>query len=96
MTFIQIVDVLFSLGLFINAALFVPQAWKIYKTKNATGVSLLTFGGFNLIQISAVLYGYLHHDYLLMTGFLLSLITCGCVTLLGLFYKNSQTTNLIK
>lgn len=85
--FVQIVEALFSLGLFINAALFVPQVIKLYRTKDTQGLSLITFGGFNLIQLSAILHGVIHHDYLLVLGFSLSLITCGMVTILLIWYK---------
>lgn len=82
-----IVEIAFALSLFINAALFVPQAIKLWRTKNSEGVSLLTFGGFNLIQIPAILHGYFVKDYILAVGFAVSFITCGAVTALLLFYK---------
>lgn len=86
-TFKLIVDVAFGLGMFINALLFVPQAIKLWRTKDAVGVSLLTFGGFNLIQILAVLHAYFVKDYILLLGFTASFFTCGAVTVLALFYK---------
>jgi MtN3 and saliva related transmembrane protein len=81
------IEIVFSVGLFINALLFIPQIIRLYKTKNAQGVSLLTFAGFNVIQLFTILHAYLHKDYLLMIGFLLSIITCGTVTLLILLYR---------
>lgn len=83
----DITEFLFSMGLFLNAALFVPQAIQLYRTKETDGVSLLTFGGFCVLQILAVLHGYLHKDYILMIGYFLSILTCGTVTLLILLYK---------
>lgn len=77
-----VVDLVFSLGLFFNAGLFIPQAIKIYKNKNVSGLSLITFFGFNIMQLFTALHGYLVHDYMLMIGFLLSFFTCGCVTIL--------------
>ena len=88
-TFKQFVDTIFSLGLFFNAVLFVPQAIAILRNKNAYGLSLLTFGGFNIMQFFTALHGYLVSDYLLMCGFLLSFLTCGAVTFLILYYGNS-------
>lgn len=88
MFFIHIIEVLFSLGLFINAGLFVPQAIKLYRTKNPQGLSLITFAGFNLIQLLAVLHGIIHKDPILILGFSLSLITCGMVTFLLICYRN--------
>ena len=61
---IHIVEFLFSLGLFINAGLFMPQVIKLYRTKNPEGLSLITFGGFNIIQLLAVLHGVIHQDFI--------------------------------
>lgn len=83
----SIIEVIFSLGLFINAALFVPQIIKLYRKKDSSELSILTFSGFNLIQLSTLFHAYFLHDYLLMIGMILSLITCGSVTSLILFYK---------
>jgi MtN3 and saliva related transmembrane protein len=85
--FKEFVDLIFSLGLFFNAALFVPQAITLLRRKNSGGLSLLTFAGFNVMQFFTALHGYLVKDYLLMTGFLLSFVTCGIVTLLILLYR---------
>jgi len=82
-----LIEIFFSLGLFINAALFIPQVIRLLRTKNSQGLSLITFAGFNLIQLFTFLHGYLHRDYLLAAGNLLSLISCGCVTFLILFYR---------
>lgn len=86
------IEVIFGLGLFINAVLFVPQIIRLYKTKNSDEVSLLTFGGFWVLQFFTLLHGYLHKDYLLMFGFILSLITCGTVTAMIIFYRYKKAT----
>lgn len=83
----DLIEVVFSIGLFINAALFIPQAIKLYKTKNSQGVSLVTFGGFFLIQLFTFFHGYLHKDYLLMWGYILTLFTCGSVIFLIFLYR---------
>ncbi len=83
----ELVEISFSISLFINALLFVPQIIKLWQTKEAKDLSLLTFAGFNLIQILAVLHGYLKQDYVLMIGFLLSLTTCGAITIQIIIYK---------
>ena len=83
----NLIEVAFGCGLFINAILFIPQAVKVYKTKNTTGLSLTTFIGFNIIQFFTVLHAYLVEDYILMSGFLLSFITCGIVTTFILIYR---------
>lgn len=86
---IKMVDFIFGIGLFANAVLFIPQAIKIYKNKHAQDISLVTFSGFVLIQLSGSFYGYLHQVYVLMAGCILSFITCGTVTLLAFWYKKS-------
>lgn len=83
----NLIEIIFSFGLFINAMLFIPQALKISRTKNAKGFSLITFSGFNIIQTFAFLHGCLHKDYILAFGMLMSLITCGTVTILIIKYR---------
>ena len=93
----DIVAILFGLGLFGNAALFVPQAIALWRKKSAEGVSLLTFAGFNILQVIAVVHGLYQHDLALIIGMIASLITCGSVTTLTLYYrlrvKNVPTAN---
>lgn len=84
---INFIEIVFSLGLFFNAALFVPQAIAIYRKKSAGELSLFTFVGFNVLQFFTVLHGYITKDYILMVGFLVSFITCGMVTLLIIKYR---------
>ena len=60
--FEEIVDIIFAAGLFVNAMLFIPQAWRIYKKKEAQDLSVITFLGFWITQISAIFYGYFSHD----------------------------------
>ncbi len=77
----------FGFGMGFNALLFVPQALSIWRTRNAAGVSLLTFGGFNALQALGVLHGALQRDWSLAVGMGVSLLTCGSVTLLALIYR---------
>jgi len=81
------IELIFGFSLFINAALFLPQIFKIIKNKSANNLSLLTFFGFNFIQAVTVIRGYVVHDYVLMLGFFLSFVTCGAVTGLIIFYR---------
>jgi MtN3 and saliva related transmembrane protein len=83
----QIVAILFGLGLMVNAALFVPQAMKIFKTKSAKDVSLLTFAGFNVLQLIGIVHGYYQQDLSLILGMAASFIACGVVTFLGFIYR---------
>lgn len=86
----QIVAVIFGLGLLGNAMLFVPQALAVWRKKSDEGISLITFGGFNVLQAIGIVHGYYQHDLSLMLGMIASLITCGAVTALTLFYRASR------
>jgi len=77
---------IFGLGMVLNAALFVPQAVHLWRTKTSQGVSILSFAGFNTLQAIGALHGYFQHDYALMVGMLASLLTCGSVTVLAARY----------
>ena len=84
----NIVAWVFGFGMALNALLFVPQALAIWRTRRVEGVSLVTFGGFNVLQALGVLHGTLQHDWSLATGMAVSLMTCGSVTLLTLVYRH--------
>jgi MtN3 and saliva related transmembrane protein len=60
--FKYLIELMFGLSLFANAMLFIPQAVKIYKTKNTRGLSKITFFGFNVMQIFTILHAYIHED----------------------------------
>jgi MtN3 and saliva related transmembrane protein len=83
----EIVAVIFGLALMGNAALFVPQAIAVWRKKSDEGISLVTFGGFNVLQVIAIVHGCYQHDTSLIVGMVASLITCGTVTSLTLFYR---------
>ncbi|MFB2920726.1 MULTISPECIES: SemiSWEET family sugar transporter [Aerosakkonema] len=85
----EIVTFFFGLGFVFNASLFIPQALKITKNKSAKNVSLITFMGFNFIQLNGVLYGYYQNDWILMYGNLISLLSCGTVTCLAIVYRHN-------
>jgi|SRR5580704_8249852 MtN3 and saliva related transmembrane protein len=90
----QIVDWLFGLGMLGNAALFVPQALAVWRKKSDEGVSLITFAGFNVLQVIAVVHGVYWHDLALIVGMVASLITCGTVTGLTLLYRAKRVRGM--
>jgi len=81
-----IIETLFTVGLFINAALFIPQALKLFKSKNPKDLSLITFLGFNIIQLLTIAHGVIHDDDLLILGNILNMITSGAITILLIYY----------
>ena len=95
MDYQKIIEVFFSFALTINAALFIPQAFRLFKTKNTGGLSILTFLGFNCVQLLGVLHCYFNQDYLPMLGWAASLGTCGAVTLMIIFYKGNEVSKVV-
>ena len=88
----EAVAFIFGLAMVLNAALFVPQAIHLWRTKSAKGVSILSFAGFNTLQAVGALHGYFEHDYALMIGMLASLLTCGSVTVLAARYSRQPVS----
>ena len=83
----EIVAVVFGLGLVGNALLFVPQAFAVWRKKSDEGISLVTFGGFSLLQIIGIVHGVYQRDWSLILGMAASLLTCGTVTVLTISYR---------
>jgi len=83
----QIVAIIFGLGLGCNALLFVPQIIAVWRKKTDEGISLVTFGGFSVLQMIGIIHGYFQQDYSLILGMAASLLTCGTVTALTVFYR---------
>ncbi len=90
--FKDIAEAIFGVALFINALLFIPQAFRIVKEKTARGVSITTFVGFLLIQLATVVHGILANDIILVIGYVLSMLTCGTVIILVLAYRRKDLT----
>lgn len=82
-----VISAIFGFGLIINAALFVPQAWHLWKTKRADGISIPAFLGFCAIQFVGALDGYYQEDRALLIGMTATLLTCGTATGLAIYYS---------
>jgi MtN3 and saliva related transmembrane protein len=83
----EIVAVIFGLGLGCNALLFVPQILALWRKKSDEGISLVTFGGFSVLQMVGIVHGLFQHDLSLIFGMVASLMTCGSVTALTILYR---------
>ncbi len=83
----EIVAVIFGLGLIGNALLFVPQVIAVWRKKSDEGISLITFGGFSVLQAIGIVHGTYQRDPSLILGMAASLLTCGSVTALTIFYR---------
>ena len=84
---IQLFDWLFGLGLGCNALLFVPQVLAVWRKKSDEGISLITFGGFSFLQAIGIVHGVNHMDWAIILGMSASLLTCGTVTALAVWYR---------
>ena len=85
-----LVEALFSCALLVNTVLYVPQAIKLYRRKNAQGHSLFMFAGFSIIQLLTILHAYFERDWVLLVGYILAFITCGAITLQLILYRNKS------
>jgi MtN3 and saliva related transmembrane protein len=83
----EIVAVIFGLGLGCNALLFVPQVLALWRKKTDEGVSLITFGGFSVLQVVGIVHGVYQRDLSLILGMAASLLSCGSVTFLTVVYR---------
>ncbi len=83
----QIIAIIFGVGLLGNALLFVPQALAVWRKKSDEGISLITFGGFNILQALGIVHGYYQQDLSLVIGMAASLLTCGTVTALTVLFR---------
>lgn len=83
----DLVALIFGLGLVANALLFVPQVIAVWRKKTDEGVSLVTFGGFSLLQMIGIAHGILQHDPAVALGMAASLLSCGTVTVLTVIYR---------
>lgn len=86
----EVVESIFSAAFFINALFFIPQALRLFKEKDAKGVSIITFLGFLFIQLVVVLHVLVIHDYFLLYTYLFSMVTCGIVVVLIVMYSKSS------
>jgi MtN3 and saliva related transmembrane protein len=83
----SIIELGFSLSLIANVLLFIPQIRSLLRSKSDKGLSLVTFSGFNVIQVFTFLHAMLIKDYLLAAGNVCNIFTCGTVTYLIIYYR---------
>ena len=86
------INIVFALALFANGLLFIPQIMRLYKNKHAGELSLITFAGFNILNLFAVLHGIVVNDKILIIGYGLSVVTNTIVTIMIIKYKYFRRT----
>lgn len=85
--FHHFIFIVFGVGQFVNAALYVPQVVRLIQKKKAEDMSLITYAGFNFLQCLGVLFARETGDTYAVSGYLLSLTLCGLVTALVIYYR---------
>lgn len=85
-----VVELIFGAALFIKAALFIPQALKLYRAKQSRELSLLTFGGLSFMQLLTMMHAYYREDVILFFGILPSFIICGVITYMIILYRTNK------
>ena len=64
-----------------------PAVWR---KKSDEGISLITFGGFSVLQAIGIVHGVYQRDLSLILGMAASLLTCGSVTALTIYYRDRR------
>ena len=75
------------LSMLVNGSLFIPQVIRLLRYKDAQGLSLMMFAGFNIIQFSVIWHAYFQSDWALLIGTGFSFFTCGLITLLIVYFR---------
>jgi MtN3 and saliva related transmembrane protein len=83
----EFIEIFFSLGLAINALLYIPQIIALFKSKSTEGVSFITFLGFAIIQLFTILHALIHADMVLMLGTIFGFVASCIVTCQILYYR---------
>jgi MtN3 and saliva related transmembrane protein len=78
-----IVGIVMSIGYF-------PQARKLYKTKSAENISLVTFTIFAVGTAIWTLYGILIHDIVLILSFVVGVVGSWLCLFLAIMYKRKK------
>lgn len=89
-----LINMIFGFALFFNSLLFIPQILRLYKNKHASDTSILTFVGFNLMNLFGVLHGMVMSDRILVFGYSLSFVTNTIVTVLIIKYQYFSEKNV--
>lgn len=81
--FVTIIGVVMSLG-------YYPQAYKIWKSKSSTNISIPAFIIFFLGTLTWSIYGFLIQDVTIIVSFIIGVVGSSLVLTLALIYRNNK------
>jgi MtN3 and saliva related transmembrane protein len=79
-----------SIAAFLTMFGFVPQAVKVYRTKSAKDVSILTLLQFSLGTVFWITYGLYLKDVIIIAANIVTLTTLAVLILMYFIYTKSQ------
>ena len=78
--FAAVFGVVMSLG-------YYPQAWRLWKSKSSTDISIPSFVIFSIGTFVWSLYGFYLHDWVIVASFVIGVIGSWTVLVLALLYR---------
>ena len=75
-------DILGLLAGFLTTIAFVPQVWRIWKTRSARDVSLPTFAAFTVGVATWLAYGILHNELPIILWNAVTLVLAGAIVVM--------------
>jgi hypothetical protein len=70
----------------------VQHSGDLQQRKPGKGVSIFTFAGFSLLQITGMLHGVFQQDWYLFTGMAASFVACNTVVVLSIIFRKGETS----
>jgi len=81
--FVTVMGTVMSLGYF-------PQAYKIWKNKSSSDISLPTYIIFSIGTLTWLIYGILIHDFTIILGFVIGVVGSWSVLGLSILYRKKE------
>ncbi len=81
------VDLVMSVLLFIQAALYLPQLYRLWRLREAQAVSLWFLVGGVVVGVVGVLYSHNHHQHMALLGYGLISIVSTLTAFLALIFR---------
>lgn len=75
----KLIDRLTYFAAIIEPVITLPQAFQIFRSGNAAGVSIASWAGYEILTVVWLFYGYIHRDKMIFIYSLLSGIAQGAV-----------------